>query len=119
MGRNTWIVLGGGQAIPGIEELIMEAKPGQTIERPVKWPSDFPDETQRRQDETGARELAGRVKRKGVFAAARRRCVRARGPTRRPHRSDAFIKKKTVRDGSRGRTATRDADASMRQKLLD
>ena len=40
-------MLGGGQAIPGIEELIMEAKPGQTVERPVKWPDDFPDETQR------------------------------------------------------------------------
>jgi trigger factor len=41
--------LGKEQAIPGIEELIMEAKPGETIERPVKWPDDFPDEAQRGQ----------------------------------------------------------------------
>src|SRR4051812_14530137 len=46
------IVLGSGQAIAGIEELIMEATPGQTIERPVKWPEDFPDETQRGQTKT-------------------------------------------------------------------
>lgn len=46
-GREYRITLGGGQAIPGIEELIMEAAPGETVERPVKWPEDFPDETQR------------------------------------------------------------------------
>ncbi len=46
-GREYRITLGGGQAIPGIEELIMEASPGETVERPVKWPDDFPDETQR------------------------------------------------------------------------
>jgi trigger factor len=44
--REYRITLGGGQAIPGIEELIMEAAPGETVERPVKWPDDFPDETQ-------------------------------------------------------------------------
>jgi trigger factor len=41
------IVLGGGQAIAGIEELIMELTPGATTERAVKWPDDFPDEAQR------------------------------------------------------------------------
>jgi len=45
--REYRITLGGGQAIPGIEELIMEAAPGETVERPVKWPEDFPDESQR------------------------------------------------------------------------
>jgi trigger factor len=44
--------LGKDQAIPGIEELIMEARPGETIERPVKWPEDFPDEAQRGQTKT-------------------------------------------------------------------
>jgi trigger factor len=43
------LVLGGGQAIPGIEELIMTLEPGQTAEQPVRWPDDFPDETQRSQ----------------------------------------------------------------------
>jgi trigger factor len=46
-GREYKIVLGGGQAIPGIEELVMEAAQGETIERNVKWPDDFPDEAQR------------------------------------------------------------------------
>jgi trigger factor len=59
------IVLGSGQAIAGIEELIMEATPGQTIERPVKWPEDFPDETQRGQTKT-VRVTLNEVKRKSA-----------------------------------------------------
>jgi trigger factor len=46
-GREYRLVLGGGQAIAAIEELIMEASMGQTIERSVRWPEDFPDESQR------------------------------------------------------------------------
>ena len=46
-GGEYRIVLGGGQAIPGIEELIMETPTGSTNERTVKWPDDFPDEAQR------------------------------------------------------------------------
>src|SRR6202008_508373 len=46
-GKSYPLVLGAGQAIPGIEELIMSATPGETVERPVKWPEGFPDETQR------------------------------------------------------------------------
>jgi trigger factor len=46
-GKDYRIVLGGGQAIPGIEELAMELAPGETVERPVRWPDDFPDEAQR------------------------------------------------------------------------
>jgi trigger factor len=110
-GKEYRLVLGGGQAIPGIEELIMEAKPGQTIERPVKWPSDFPDETQR--DKTKpVRVTVQDVKRKVL-----------------PALDDAFARevgdfdsldalKKTVRTDLE-QHATRDADASVRQKLLD
>ena len=46
-GKEYKIVLGAGQAIAGIEEVIMEATPGTTIERAVRWPDDFPDESQR------------------------------------------------------------------------
>ena len=46
-GKEYRIVIGEGQAIPAIEEVIMEATPGQTIERQVRWPDDFPDEAQR------------------------------------------------------------------------
>ena len=55
-GKQYPLVLGRGQAIPGIEELIMEARPGETVERPVKWPDDFPDEAQRGEDEDGPRD---------------------------------------------------------------
>ncbi|MFN7455995.1 MAG: trigger factor [Gemmatimonas sp.] len=46
-GKEYRLVLGGGQAIAGIEELIMETAPGATAEKSVRWPDDFPDETQR------------------------------------------------------------------------
>jgi trigger factor len=62
-GKSYPIVLGAGQAIPGIEELIMEAAPGETVERPVKWPEDFPDESQRGQTKT-VRITVNEVKRK-------------------------------------------------------
>jgi len=41
------IVLGSDQAIPGVEELIMTLTAGETAERDVRWPDDFPDESQR------------------------------------------------------------------------
>jgi trigger factor len=41
------IQLGADQAIAAIEELILETHAGQTTERPVRWPDDFPDESQR------------------------------------------------------------------------
>ena len=46
-GREYRLVLGSGQAIAAIEELIMEASEGETVERTVRWPDDFPDESQR------------------------------------------------------------------------
>jgi trigger factor len=64
-GKSYPIVLGAGQAIPGIEELIMTALPGETVERPVKWPEDFPDETQRGQTKT-VRITLNEVKRKSA-----------------------------------------------------
>jgi trigger factor len=64
-GKSYPLVLGAGQAISGIEELIMEATPGETIERPVKWPDDFPDEKQRGQTKT-VRITLNEVKRKSA-----------------------------------------------------
>lgn len=57
--------LGAGQAIAGIEELIMEAKPGQTVERSVKWPDDFPNEAERGKTKL-ARATLKDVKRKSA-----------------------------------------------------
>lgn len=62
-GREYRLELGGGQAIPGVEELIMELTPGESIERPVRWPDDFPDETQRGKTKP-VRVLLKEVKRK-------------------------------------------------------
>ncbi|MEO5903915.1 MAG: trigger factor [Gemmatimonadaceae bacterium] len=105
------IVLGSGQAIAGIEELIMEATPGQTIERPVHWPDDFPDETQRSQTKIVRIKLQD-VKRKLA-----------------PELDDAFARevgdfdsldalKAAVRSDLTENTS-RAADAEVRQKLID
>lgn len=110
-GREYRIVLGGGQAIPGIEELIMTLKPGETAERPVKWPDDFPDESQRSKTKTVRVSLSD-AKRKSL-----------------PDLDDAFARemgefetvealRKAVRDDLEAE-ATREADADVRQKLID
>ena len=46
-GKEYRLVMGAGQAIPAIEELVMTMAQGETVERTVKWPEDFPDESQR------------------------------------------------------------------------
>lgn len=110
-GREYRLVLGEGQAIPGIEELIMEATPGQTVERPVRWPEDFPDEAQRGKTKPVRVELQD-VKRKSL-----------------PALDDAFARevgdfdslaalRRTVREDLE-RAATRESDAEVRQKLVD
>ena len=105
------LVLGAGQAIPGIEELIMEATPGQTVQRPVRWPDDFPDDTQRGQTKT-VRITLNEVKRKTA-----------------PPLDDAFAREvgdfeslealRTVVRADLTEHARRDADAEIRQKLID
>ncbi len=110
-GKEYRLVLGGSQAIAGIEELIMEARPGQTVERPVKWPDDFPDEAQRGKTKP-VRVTLQDVKRKAL-----------------PPLDDAFARevgdfdslgalRQTVRNDLEEH-AVRDADAAVRQKLLD
>ena len=109
--RSYPLVLGTGQAIPGIEELIMEARPGETIERPVRWPEDFPDEAQRGQTKT-VRVTLNDVKRKSA-----------------PPLDDAFAREvgdfesldalKAAVRADLERHAEREADADVRQRLLD
>jgi trigger factor len=105
------IVLGTCQAIPGIEELIMSAAPGETLERPVKWPDDFPDEAQRGQTKT-VRITVNEVKRKSA-----------------PALDDAFARevgdfeslealRKTVRSDME-RHAEHEIEAGLRQQLID
>lgn len=109
--RSYPLVLGTGQAIAGIEELIMEAMPGQTVQRPVRWPEDFPDEAQRSQTKT-VRITLNDVKRKEA-----------------PPVDDAFAREvgdfesldalKTVVRADLTEHAQREADAEVRQKLVD
>lgn len=110
-GREYRLVLGGGQAIPGIEEVIMELAPGATVERPVRWPDDFPDEAQRGRTKA-VRVALQDVKRKAL-----------------PDLDDAFAREVSelesmdaLREAVRKdlqESATREADAEVRQKLLD
>lgn len=110
-GKAYPLVLGEAQAIPGVEEVIMEARPGQTIERPVKWPDDFPDETQRGQTKT-VRITLNDVKRKAASPL-----------------DDAFAREvgdfdslDALRIAVRSdleSSAKREADADTRQRIID
>ena len=105
------LVLGGGQAIAGVEEVIMSATPGQTVERPVKWPDDFPDEAQRAKSKV-VRVTLRDVKRKAL-----------------PALDDAFAREVGDFDSKEAllaavredltKSAEREADATVRQRLLD
>jgi len=109
--REYPLVLGNGQAIPGVEELIMELTAGQTVERSVRWPDDFPDESQRGKNKPVRIELLD-VKRKAL-----------------PALDDAFAREvgdfesldvltNTVRKDLEDHAA-READAGVRQQLVD
>lgn len=110
-GREYRIVLGAGQAIVGIEELLLGLAPGETVEQSVKWPDDFPDEAQRGKTKP-VRATLTEVKRKSL-----------------PPMDDAFAAemgdfaslqalKDTVRKDL-AENLTREADAASRTQLLD
>ena len=110
-GKEYRIVLGTGQAIEGVEEVIMEAKPGETLERPVKWPEDFPDEAQRGKSKT-VRVTLKDVKRKTL-----------------PELDDAFAREVGDFDSIDALTAAvkedmssqaeRETESEVRQRLVD
>jgi trigger factor len=110
-GKSYPIVLGAGQAIPGIEELVMSAVPGETVERPVKWPDDFPEESQRGQTKT-VRITLNEVKRKSA-----------------PALDDVFAREvgdfesldalKTAVRADMERHAEHEVEAGVRQQLID
>ncbi len=109
--REYPLVLGAGQAIAGVEELIMQLKSGETLEKAVRWPDDFPDEAQRGKTKPVRLHLL-EVKRKTL-----------------PPLDDAFARgvgdfeslaalQTTVRKDLEDH-ANRDADAGVRQQLVD
>jgi trigger factor len=110
-GKEYRLVLGGGQAIPGIEELIMRLSPGETLEQPVRWPDDFPDESQRGTSKPVSVMLQD-VKRKAL-----------------PELDDTFAREVGDFDSLETLTASvkkdleshaeREADAAVRQQIID
>jgi trigger factor len=110
-GKEYRLVLGGGQAIPGIEELIMTLTPGETKEDSVRWPDDFPDEAQRGKSKP-VRVTLQEVKKKSL-----------------PELDDAFAREVGDFDSLDALTtavrkdleshAEREADAAIRQQLID
>jgi trigger factor len=110
-GRPYDLVLGGGQAIAGVEELVMELKAGETKERSVKWPDDFPDETQRGVSKN-VRVTLQEVKRKSA-PALDDDFARAVGDF------DSLDALRAAVRTDLEEHSTRDADALVRQTLLD
>jgi trigger factor len=110
-GKEYRLVLGGGQAIPGIEELIMRMAPGETLEQPVRWPDDFPDESERGKTKP-VRVVLQDVKRKSL-----------------PELDDAFAREvgdfesldalKTAVRKDLESHAERESEAGVRQQLID
>lgn len=109
--REYPLVLGAGQAIAGVEELVMELSAGESLEKAVRWPDDFPDEAQRAKTKPVRLHLL-EVKRKTL-----------------PALDDAFARGVGDFDSLDALTATvrkdledhagRDADAGVRQQLVD
>jgi trigger factor len=109
--REYRIVIGGGQAIPGVEEVILSLKPGEETEKSVRWPDDFPDENERGKTK-GVRVKLDEVKRKALAPL-----------------DDAFAREVGDFDSLAALTtavrtdleehARRDADANLRQQVVD
>lgn len=110
-GQEYRLVMGAGQAIAAIEELVLALEQGATSEQLVKWPDDFPDEVQRGKTKT-VRATLTEVKRKSL-----------------PILDDAFAREmgdfdsleaftKVVREDL-ATSAVREADATARTRLLD
>jgi trigger factor len=109
--REYPLELGKGQAIAGIEELIMEATPGTTVERPVRWPDDFPDESQRGKSKL-TRVTLLEVKRKSLPALDAAFAAELGDFDSVEALTEAIRK-------DMGEHVKREADSSVREQLLD
>ena len=110
-GKDYRLVMGAGQAIAAIEEVVMTLAQGEATEQMVQWPEDFPDEAQRGKSKM-VRATLTEVKRKSL-----------------PALDDAFAREmgdfesleaftKVVRNDLR-ESAVREADSAARTQLLD
>jgi trigger factor len=110
-GKEYRIVLGSGQAIAAIEEVIMELAPGAHTERSVKWPDDFPDAEQAGKSKQ-VRVVLNDVKRK-VLPVLDDALARELGDF---ESLDALTK--AVREDLEAQ-AVRESDAAVRTALID
>lgn len=110
-GKEYRVVMGAGQAIPAIEEVIMTLDQGEETERPVKWPDDFPDEAQRGKVKAVRAKLL-EVKRKEL-APLDDSFAREMGDF------DSLEAFTTVVRTDMQESATREADSAARTQLLD
>ena len=110
-GKDYRLVMGAGQAIAAIEEVVMTLAQGETTEQLVKWPEDFPDEAQRGKSKM-VRATLTEVKRKSL-PALDDAFAREMGDF---ESLDAFTK--VVRTDL-GASAVREADSAARTQLLD
>lgn len=110
-GKDYRLVMGAGQAIAAIEEVVMTLAQGETTEQSVKWPDDFPDEAQRGKTKM-VRATLTEVKRKSL-----------------PPLDDAFAREmgdfesleaftRVVRTDM-AESAVREADSAARAQLVD
>jgi trigger factor len=109
--REYRIVVGGGQAIPGVEEVILTLKPGESTEQSVRWPDDFPDESERGKTKA-VRVKLDDIKRKSV-APLDDAFAREVGDF------DSLADLSTKVRADLQEHSTRDADANVRQQLVD
>ncbi len=110
-GKDYRLVMGAGQAVAAIEELVMTLAQGETTEQMVKWPDDFPDEAQRGRTKL-VRATLTEVKRKLL-----------------PPLDDAFAREMgdfesleaftTVVRTDLAESSVREADSMVRSRLLD
>lgn len=109
--REYRIVIGGGQAIPGVEEVVMTLKPGESTEQPVRWPDDFPDENEKGKTKA-VRVRLDDVKRKSV-AALDDAFAREVGDFDSVAALNVAVRKDLEEHSKR------DSDANVRQQLVD
>ncbi len=110
-GKDYRLVMGAGQAVAAIEELVMTLAQCETTEQMVKWPDDFPDEAQRGRTKL-VRATLTEVKRKLL-----------------PPLDDAFAREMgdfesleaftTVVRTDLAESSVREADSMVRSRLLD
>lgn len=110
-GKEYRLVLGAGQAIPAIEELVMTMAPGDSIEQSVKWPEDFPDAAQAGTTKAVRAKLT-EVKRKSL-PAIDDAFAREMGDFESLEAFTAVVKTDMTAN------ARREADAAARTQLLD